>query len=44
MMTARGAVPVLLIAAAASAVKHRNVTFWYTPAAYGGGDTTRSSP
>ena len=28
----------LLLASAAYAEKHRNVTFWYTPAAYGGGD------
>ena len=31
---------ILLCASAVGchAVKHRNVTFWYTPAAYGGGD------
>ena len=30
---------ILLCASAVStAIKHRNVTFWYTPAAYGGGD------
>ena len=36
---------ILLCASAVStAIKHRNVTFWYTPAAYGGGKTIERLP